>query len=369
MSALFDELKTIICINSYTKNKIGVDMVGEVFINSLLPLGYQLNIYDRETIGNHLHFISKSSNSNQKILLLGHLDTVFPQGSFEEYKEDDEWVYGAGVCDMKGGNLIIVQALRNIYEAFGNIDGIDVLLVSDEETGSDDSKLVTMELAKNYDVCFVFEASGLNSDIVIGRKGIGTFFVDIEGKPAHSGVRFREGIDANIEGSLKLLELAKLTDLEKGTTLNVGKIEGGVGANTISPSCRLTFEVRYTNSNERDRVLEQIQHIVSTSYVEGTKATLSGGIQRDVMQPTQSQQQLVSILNELNGAILPTEFRSGVSDANTISSCGVATIDGLGPYGDGDHTNKERALKKSFYERIELMTKVLKYHQENKRLY
>ena len=354
MQDFFKKLKQVVEINSYTKNKAGVDKVGRVFQQWFEELGYKTKRYPRELIGDHLYFISPKKDG-KKVLFLGHLDTVFPQGEFESYHEDDEWVYGAGVCDMKGGNLVAYEALKQA----GKIENIDVLLVSDEETGSDDSKYLTKKLAKNYDECLVFEAAGANMEVVVARKGVGTFFVDIEGKASHSGVRYSDGVNANLEASQKLIKLQSLTDLTKGTTVNVGLIEGGIGANTISPKAKLTFEIRYETTDERDRVLQEIDSIVSTSFVKGTKATLSGGIQRDVMQENQRQKDLIKTLENISNQTILTEKRGGVSDANIISSCGVTTLDGFGPYGDGDHTVKERAKKSSFDSRINLVTKYI----------
>ncbi len=359
MKLFFEDLKKIVKINSYTKNKSGVDRVGEVFQNWFKEIGFEVNIYKRELIGNHLLF-STPKKLGKKILFLGHLDTVFPQGEFEEYKEDENWIYGAGVCDMKGGDLVALQVLRNQESSIYNID---MLLVSDEETGSDDSKLITKEIAKNYDECFVFEAAGKNLEVVTGRKGVGTFFVDITGKASHSGVRYEDGINANLEASYKLQKLQALTDLQKGSTINVGKIEGGVGANTISPYAHLTFEIRYETYEERDRILNSINEIVATSYVDGTKSVLSGGIQRDVMQENNSQLRLIKEIESVTNETILKEKRGGVSDANLVASSGVTTLDGFGPFGDGDHTIYERALKSSFTQRINLMTKYIKNHQ------
>ena len=359
MKLFFEDLKKIVKINSYTKNKSGVDRVGEVFQNWFKEIGFEVNIYKRELIGNHLLF-STPKKLGKKILFLGHLDTVFPQGEFEEYKEDENWIYGAGVCDMKGGDLVALQVLRNQESSIYNID---MLLVSDEETGSDDSKLITKEIAKNYDECFVFEAAGKNLEVVTGRKGVGTFFVDITGKASHSGVRYEDGINANLEASYKLQKLQALTDLKKGSTVNVGKIEGGVGANTISPYAHLTFEIRYETYEERDRILNSINEIVATSYVDGTKSVLSGVIQRDVMQENNSQLRLIKEIESVTNETILKEKRGGVSDANLVASSGVTTLDGFGPFGDGDHTIYERALKSSFTQRINLMTKYIKNHQ------
>lgn len=356
------DLQHIININSYTKNKEGVDHISKIMTHWLKQLGFDDICYERETIGNH-HLYTTRKTDGIKILLLGHNDTVFPQGKFEHYSEDEKWVYGPGVCDMKGGNIVALQALRNIYKANGKIENIDFLLVSDEETGSDDSKQLSSKIALDYDVCFVFEAAGENLEVVTGRKGVGTFTISIEGKAAHAGVRYTKGINANLEAAHKLIELTKLTNLKIGTTVNVGKISGGIGANTISPHSELLLELRYTQNSERDRLLNALNEITNLSYVEGTKSTLSGLIQRDVMESNNAQLELIEKIEALSGEKLPTEQRGGVSDANIVASRGVTTLDGFGPFGDGDHTVNERALKSSFEQRINLMTDILMHHQ------
>lgn len=356
------DLEKIININSHTKNKNGVDKVSLQISSWLKELDFEETIYKKDKIGNHLHYKSKRKDG-KKILLLGHLDTVFPKGTFEKFKEDERWVYGPGVCDMKGGIIVALQSLRNIYKTQKKIYNIDMLLVSDEETGSDDSKHLTTKLSKNYDYCFVFEAAGANLELVTSRKGVGTFFINIEGKASHAGNNYDKGCDANLEASFKLQELVKLTNLKKGTTLNVGKIDGGIGANTISPHCELTLEFRYKNLEEKQRVLKKIDEITRKSFVKGTNSILSGDIQREVMQEDNKQLKLIKKLEKVTGTKIFTESRGGVSDANIIASCGLITIDGFGPFGDGDHTKKERALKSSFKQRIDFTTKILEYFQ------
>ncbi|MDA3945588.1 MAG: M20 family metallopeptidase [Helicobacteraceae bacterium] len=358
------DLKKVIDINSYTKNKPGVDKVGLVFDQWLGEIGFELTLYKRELIGEHRLYRS-ATKEGKKLLLLGHLDTVFPEGKFESFNEDDEWVYGPGVCDMKGGNIVALEALRLLKDEGVEITNVDILFVSDEETGSDDSKLLTAQLAPAYDYCLVYEAAGENREVVTGRKGVGTFFLDITGVAKHAGNFYAEGVDANLEAAYKLQKLVALTDLDKGTTVNVGKMEGGIGANTISPHAHLTFELRYKTADERDRVLGAIDTIVSTSYVEGTRSLLSGGIQRDVMMSSQSSFDFVDDIERITGQKLPTEERGGVSDANIVSSCGVITLDGLGPFGDGDHTVHERASKQSFEERIALSKQLIGYFIQN----
>lgn len=362
----FSELARVIEINSYTKNKSGIDRYGSIFREWMEELGFETTVFKREEIGNHLLFKSDRVEG-ESILLLGHLDTVFPEGSFEGFREDDEWIYGAGVCDMKGGNQVALEALRNIKDKFEKIENIDMLLVSDEESGSDDSKHLTAKLAKDYNYCFVFEAAGESGEVVVARKGVGTFFLDIEGKASHAGNSYSDGVNANLESAYKLIALTNLTDLAKESSVNVGKKEGGIGANTISPHSKLTFEIRYTTTKERDRLLREIEKIVTHSFVDGTKANLSGGIQRDVMEDSQLKVEFIEKLQKITKFSIPTESRGGVSDANIISSAGVLTIDGFGPYGDGDHTIYERASKKSFVERVYFVTKILESFMRDKK--
>jgi len=361
----FDELKQLVEINSYTFNKDGVDSHGRLFSQWMQDLGFSEERYHRETIGDHLLFRSPVVGDKRRILLLGHLDTVFPPGTFESFREDDEWVYGPGVCDMKGGNLIALQALRAVQHSAGGIANIDFLLVSDEEKGSDDSSSLTQSLAVDYDICFDFEAAGRDHEVVIGRKGIGTYKFEIEGLAAHAGNHYVDGIDANRIAAEILLELVALTDLDHGTTVNPGKIQGGIGANTISPKAEITVELRFTKPSERDRVLKEFEAISKREWLPGAQLNLSGRLQRDVMQPTRIQSELLYEISEVLGYPLPTERRGGVSDANTVAALGVATLDGFGPYGDGDHSVKERALKSSFQRRLSEVTQILEHFNQH----
>lgn len=357
------DLKTIININSYTQNKNGVDEVGKHMTKWLHELGFEVKVYERELLGNHLLF-KTPKRDGPKILLLGHNDTVFPQGYFEEFKEDDEWIYGPGVCDMKGGNVVALQSLRNIFQENGEIFNIDFLLVSDEETGSDDSKEVTSSIAEDYDYCFVFEAAGENLEVVTARKGVGRYIINIKGKASHAGTSYKKGINANLEGAIKLQKYSELINFDEGTIVNVGKIEGGIGLNTVSPHCEMMMEFRFDKKSEQKRVMSEVEKITATSYVEGTTAHAEGVIQRGVMEENDNQLKLIKFFEELTSQTIPKEHRGGVSDANIVASFGVTTLDGFGPYGYGDHTIKERALKSSFEQRIKMMTEILRFYQK-----
>ncbi len=179
-------------------------------------------VYKRIHVGNHLLYKSKHNKNSKKLLLVGHLDTVFASKDFDHFYTDVDWVYGPGVCDMKGGLIVAYSALESIYKKNIPIKNIDFLLVSDEETGSDDSKSLSTKLAEDYDYCLVFEAAGIDDEVVVGRKGVATFEVDITGLAKHAGNHYHEGIDANLEASYKLQKLVALTDLSKTPLLMLG---------------------------------------------------------------------------------------------------------------------------------------------------
>ena len=354
----YKELASVVEINSHTKNKVGVDRYGQKFSEWMEQLGYQTQCFQREYVGNHLHFVSKK-RAGKKILLLGHLDTVFPEGTFTRFSEDDQWIYGPGVCDMKGGNHVALSALRQLHQQYGGIHNIDMLLVSDEETGSDDSKFVTSELAGLYDLCLVFEAAGKNHEVVVARKGVATVYLKFTGKAAHAGNHYVDGCNANLAAAQVLIALTELTNLELGTTVNVGKMTGGIGANTISPEAELAVEFRFTCKEERDRILQAFDDIVAKNWVEGVSIEMSGGLQRDVMEETELQKEVLDEIEDILGYPFPVEKRGGVSDANTAAETGVVTLDGFGPYGLGDHTEHERACKTSFECRVSEVFQIL----------
>jgi glutamate carboxypeptidase len=354
----FSELSDIINCNSYTKNKLGVDNVGRIYQNLFEQIGFSTTRFSRTAIGDHLLFSSTKTDAGS-LLLLGHLDTVFPPNTFTHFSQDEHWIYGPGVCDMKGGNHVALSALRAVKQQKGKICDIDMLLVSDEEAGSEDSISLSTKLATNYQACLVFEAAGKNEEVVIGRKGVGTFIIDLQGKASHAGNHYQQGHDANLAAAHMIIALTKLTNIELGSTVNAGKVAGGIGANTISPSAQIIVEIRYSQTPERDRLLRALNEIISQPKVSGVSAILSGKIQRDVMQPNDKQIVLLKKLENILGESLPTEQRGGVSDANIIAATGVPTLDGFGPYGDGDHTINERAAKKSFNRRITQVSKIL----------
>ncbi len=362
MEICFKDLEQAVNINSYSKNKKGIDNYGELIKNWMTAIGFANICYKRERIGDHLLFAS-TKVTGRKILLLGHLDTVFPENTFTQFTQDINWVYGPGVCDMKGGNFVAIEALRKLKQKLGTILNIDFLLVSDEETGSEDSKALLQQISSRYDLCLVFEAAGSNHEIVVGRKGIATFNITITGKAAHAGNHYEQGVNANLAAAHMLIRLTELTNLSLGSTVNVGKINGGIGANTISPTATLVIEARFSTEKEKFRLLDEIKKISQTLHDTQISIEITGGVQRDVMEPNAAQTEIIKEMEIILNEKILTESRGGVSDANIIASHGITTLDGFGPFGDGDHTIDERACKRSFSKRINQIYQLLLSYQ------
>ncbi len=137
-----------------------------------------------------------------------------------------------------------------------------------------------------------------------------------------------------------------------------------MGINMVSPFCEMQMEFRYDRDEEKLRVMREVQRITKHSFVEGTSSVGECVIQRDVMEENEKQYELIKLFETLTCRAIPTQSRGGVSDANVVAFQGVTTIDGFGPFGDGDHTRKERALKSSFDSRIEMMSRILVHFQK-----
>ena len=356
---ILDLLVSLVEVNSYTRNPQGVNQVGDKVSAFLRELGFEETRYERREIGDHRRF--HRAGTGKKVLFSCHLDTVFPPDlGFNHCKLGDEVSTGPGVIDMKGGVTVLLHALK-MLDAIGQRTASDLTLFfsADEETGSEDARGLIESEARGKDFGLVFECGGAHGEVVSARKGVGTFRIDIEGKAAHAGNDYARGINANLEAAHKLIELQALTHLEVGTTVNVGQICGGIGANTISPSSNLVIDFRYKLPEEADRFVHRLEQVVAHSHVSGTRSQLSGRIQRPVMVETDATRQFITLVGEASGGAVKAEQRGGVGDANFLAALGVPTLDGFGPSGGKDHTPEEFMVTRTLFERIELLGRVL----------
>lgn len=350
-------LERLVRINSYSGNKAGVDAVVSELEKIFAELGMTTRREAQSEVGDNLVAENAARLAGGRgVMLCGHMDTVFPQEmGFDCFELDGNKLHGPGTCDMKAGIVGGIFALKALAEA-GMLDDMPVCFVcnSDEEIGSPHSRELVMEEARKSDFCFVMEGSGFDGEIVTGRKGRRVFKLSVTGKAAHAGKYFSPKASAILELSRMVVELEKLNNVETGTSLNVGVIEGGVGPNTVSAHAWAKAECRYVNLDAGDEAWSTIGSIAAMPQNPEVKAQVEVLMQRPPMVTNDAIMGLYDLVkatgDELN---IPVQgvFRGGGSDANIVSLVGTPVLDGMGPAGDLCHTLDEYLHIDSMIER------------------
>jgi glutamate carboxypeptidase len=296
-------------------------------------------------------------------LVIGHCDTVWPIGTIEEMRvrREEGRLYGPGAFDMKGGLVEIVFALEAIraLEERPTVSPV-VMINSDEETGSRDSWRLIDRLAKIADRAFILEPGlGPAGQLKTARKGNGQFLLRVHGRAAHAGVEPEKGASAILELSLCIQQLFALNEPERGISVNVGTIDGGMRTNVVAPVSEATIDVRILHAEDGPRVEKAIRSLQPST--PGTRLEISGGIERLPLERTPRNRRLweraVSVAERL-GMEISEGISGGGSDGN-ITSLRCATLDGLGPVGDGAHAVHEHVILDSLPERAALLAGLL----------
>ena len=296
-------------------------------------------------------------------LLVGHFDTVWPVGTLEKrpFTVNGNTIRGPGVFDMKGGLAQIVLALRTIRELRLEPPLTPVVLLNaDEEIGSRTSSSYIRMLARRVERAFVLEpAMGADGDIKTERKGIGRFTVTVFGKAAHAGLDPEGGASAILELSHVIQALFALNDPDNGITVNVGTVDGGIQPNVIAPHSTAVVDVRVPTVESGEAIERTIHNIQPVT--PGVRLHIEGRIGRPSMEATPRNAALwrqAQILGNNLGLELRSARAGGGSDGNTTSQY-TATIDGLGPVGDGAHAEHEHLYIDKTLERAALLTLLL----------
>ena len=296
-------------------------------------------------------------------LVVGHFDTVWPVGTIEErpFRIDGNIIHGPGSFDMKGGLAQLVVALQAIRDLQMEAPLVPVVFVNaDEEIGSRSSTRYIRLLAQHADRALVLEpALGDRGDIKTARKGIGRFTVTLHGKAAHAGLDPEGGESAILELSHVIQALFALNDVERGITVNVGTVNGGIQPNVIAPHSKAVVDVRVPTVAAGNEI-EYIIHSIKPTNPE-VRLHVEGGIGRPSMESTPRNQKLWERAKQVGdelGIELHQARAGGGSDGNTTSQF-TATIDGLGPVGDGAHAVHEHLLIDKTLERTALLTMLL----------
>jgi len=351
-SAMESHIAALVEVNSFTDNTDGGRKVGAMLRELLVIDGLAVETKPSTRYADHLVFASRKDAGVPAVALVGHLDTVFPPGTFEGYRRDGELARGPGVLDMKGGLVVVAYALQALAATGGlaTATPVRLVIVADEEVGSPEGQPIIREAVLGSDAALVFEAGRMSPEdaIITRRKGTGGMTARAFGKAAHAGANHKDGVNA-LWAIAKLVDgVQQLTDYARGVTVNVGKITGGQGKNTVPDAGEAAIDLRFCSRADGDALVAEIKRAAeaATAAVPGTRIEFDGGVARQPLERTDASASLMQAYAACARASglghEEAPLIGGGSDASTTSSMGIASIDGLGPRGAGFHTKDER---------------------------
>ena len=362
---MLDLIERLALVNSWTDNREGGVRVGEMLAERIARIpGMSVRTMGSDRFAPHLVASTRAAEPSAAgaIAIVGHLDTVFPPGSFEGFVRDGDRARGPGVLDMKGGLVTAIEALSALSAA-GLLEEAKVrfVIVSDEEVGSPEGQpLLQRELAF-ASAALVLEAGRAGDRVITARKGTGKLEALARGKAAHAGNAHEQGANA-IWALCRFIDRAQaITDYARGVTVNVGRVSGGQSKNTVpdEAACVLDFRFERLSDGEATVALLREAAVMAASSVPGTSVAAAGGVSRLPLERTADNVALyreyavharAAGLGDGESALL-----GGGSDASTTAAMGVPSIDGLGPRGSGFHTRDELIEVASLLPKAEAM--------------
>lgn len=361
-------LAELVEVNSFTENVDGGRKVGTMLEELYAIDGLASRRVTSEKFADHLVVSSTSKASNASpIALVGHLDTVFPPGTFEGYRRDGDLARGPGVLDMKGGLVVVAWALRALAEAgiLQELPGLRLVIVADEEVGSPEGQKIIEEAIAGARGALVFEAGRKNDLVITRRKGTGAVTVTAHGKAAHAGNAHKEGANA-LWALAKLVDRAQgLTDYDRGVTVNVGKVTGGTSKNTVPDQAEALIDLRFETRADGEALVAALRKAADecAASVQGTRIEITGGIARLPLERTDASVRLMESYGEAAKAAGLGNGEAGLigggSDASTAHAMGIAAIDGLGPRGIGFHTKDEQIEVRTLVQKAQALARFL----------
>ncbi|HAY38407.1 MAG TPA: carboxypeptidase [Desulfobacteraceae bacterium] len=354
-------LEKMVRIQSGTFNKQGVDQMGRLITSTFQSNAVSCQVMEQDTFGNHIVVTSLCKNRfDKQILLSGHMDTVFPKDTqFNWYKEDNTHCFGPGVIDMKGGLVAGIFALKALdNEKLLKKIPVKFFFNSDEEIGSPSSKNYIQKEARNSAFAFVLETGGRNGEIVTGRKGNLSLELKIKGIAGHAAFAGKDKASAIAELAHKIIAFESLNNLDRGISVNVGKVKGGIGPNTVPEHAMARIDFRFTGIADRADLEKRISEITNKKDISKTSSHFAILSSRPPMPASEQNKELFQAVQETGASVglsVSEEFRAGVSDANLIAGEQTPVIDGLGPIGAMDHSEEEYLIKESLLQRSALL--------------
>ena len=358
-------LRDLVALESPSREKEKQHIILDFLKVKFEVIGYQVILVPGKNTGGYLYARPKVRNKSLPVqLIIGHCDTVWPTDTIKDMpiSYENGMIKGPGIYDMKAGLTQLyfaLLALKAIPEAPLLVTPI-ILINSDEEIGSRESTNAIKRLAKISNRAYVLEPPlGLDGKLKTARKGLGRFTLTVTGKAAHAGLDPEKGINAIVELSHQVQRLYAMNDFEKGITVNVGMIEGGISPNVVAPESKAVVDVRVLNEADGELITNKIKGL--KPFLPNVQLTIEGGIGRPPMEKTPRNQELWKIAEQHGkelGIHLEQATSGGGSDANTTSIF-TATLDGLGAPGDGAHAPHEYVFENKLIERTSLLTLLL----------
>jgi len=349
--AMLAVIARLVEVNSYTENVAGGALVGELLAAELASIpGMAVRVVPSTRFAPHLVASTRAAASSAEgcVAIVGHLDTVFPPGTFEGFRREGAIARGPGVLDMKGGLVAAVEALRALAAA-GAIDRAKVrfAIVSDEEVGSPESQPILRRELAGAACALVLEAGRAADRIITARKGTGGMKATVTGKAAHAGNAHDQGANA-IWALARFIERAQsLTDYGRGVTVNVGKVSGGQSKNTVPDEAECALDFRFVQVADGEATAAALRSAAAeaAASVPGTRIVMTGGPGRLPLERTLAgvalYQEYAAHARAAGLGDGEAPLLGGGSDASTTSAMGIPSIDGLGPRGSGFHTKDE----------------------------
>jgi glutamate carboxypeptidase len=357
-------LRCLVETESPSHDKAAVDRLGALISEEARMLGAQVEILSNQETGDHVlcRFMPVHPTTEKPILLLCHMDTVFPLGTLDKfpYRAGEGKISGPGTLDMKGGIVIALAGIEAAQQS-GLKRPVLLLCTSDEEIGSHTSRGHIERLAKESALVLVLEGGLVDGSLKTWRKGVGEFRVRTKGRAAHAGGDHEKGRNAIEEMAHQVIAVQKLTDYSKQTTLNVGVIQGGTVSNVVPEEAMIQVDVRVMQPGEWERLEVQMHNL--KPVLDGTSLEISGSLNRPPMPFDETMKATFEKARSIaarTGRDLSAGGTGGASDANFVAPLGIPVLDGLGAVGEGYHSEREYIFADSLGERAKLVAALIK---------
>jgi glutamate carboxypeptidase len=354
-------LQSLVEQESPSDDPASINLANLLVARAAMPFGGTVKTHKQKNFGDILELRFGPARSRQKpVLLLGHLDTVWPLGTLKTmpFREANGRLLGPGVLDMKAGVVMALTALSCLH-TFNLTRPVTLLLNSDEEIGSPVSRAITERLAQRSSSVFVLEpAQGLAYKTA--RKGVGQYNLQVTGVAAHSGVDFASGHSAVLELAKLVQTVSNFTDLSKKRTVNCGVLHGGTRSNVVAAEAHAEVDVRIAKASDAARVDRLFRSLKVTD--PACRLEVTGGINRPPMERTTGTIALFKRARKLAtelGFPLDEAATGGASDGNFTAALGVPTLDGMGAVGEGAHANHEHILIEHLVPRTALLAAMI----------